>query len=348
MKKIIHIDMDCFYAAVEMRDDPSLENQPMAVGGTEKQRGVLCTSNYAARKFGVRSAMATAAAKRLCPNLIVLPPNMEKYKLASNGIRDIFHDYTDLVEPLSLDEAYLDVSDCKKQQGSATLIAKEIRERIFQSQSLKASAGIAPNKFLAKIASDWNKPNGQFVILPRDVEAFVKVLPVEKIFGVGKVTAKKLHKLGILTCHDVYAFGLNNLTESFGKFGQHLFNLSSGIDDREVNPNYERKSLSVEHTFSEDVENLEACLAEIAALFQNLMNRLDRCKEKIPFKQIIKLKFCDFQQTTVETRIEDKLSLELFKDLLRRAYSRQKKPVRLIGLGVGFKSEDSKIQQVLF
>jgi len=191
IRKIIHIDMDCFYAAIEMRDNPRLRNKPIAVGGSAQSRGVLCTSNYLARQSGVRSAMATAYALKLCPQLIVIKPDMEKYRLISHKIRTVFEQYTDLIEPLSLDEAFLDVSDCQQHNGSATLIAQAIRQQIKDTENLTASAGIAPNKFLAKIASEWNKPDGQFVIPPQNIAAFIPTLPIEKIFGVGKVTAKK-------------------------------------------------------------------------------------------------------------------------------------------------------------
>jgi len=217
MKKIIHIDMDCFYAAVEIRDNPALADKPVAVGGLAEERGVLCTCNYIARKYKVRSAMATAYAKRLCPNLIVLPVNMNKYREVANVIHGIFREFTDLVEPLSLDEAYLDVSDSPFFQGSATLIAKAIREKIWDTVNLTASAGVAPNKFLAKIASGWNKPNGLFVVRPQDVDGFVQQLAVDELFGVGKVTAKKLHDLGLKTCLDLQKKSLPELIDHLGE-----------------------------------------------------------------------------------------------------------------------------------
>ncbi|MCF7099142.1 DNA polymerase IV, partial [Klebsiella variicola] len=217
MRKIIHVDMDCFFAAVEMRDNPALRDIPIAIGGSRVQRGVISTANYPARKFGVRSAMPTATALKLCPHLTLLPGRFDAYKEASNHIREIFSRYTSLIEPLSLDEAYLDVSDSVHCQGSATLMAQEIRETIHRELNLTASAGIAPVKFLAKIASDLNKPNGQFVIAPHQVAEFVKTLPLSKIPGVGKVSAAKLESMGLRTCEDVQNSDLAMLLKRFGK-----------------------------------------------------------------------------------------------------------------------------------
>ncbi|MCE3269463.1 MAG: dinB, partial [Burkholderiales bacterium] len=206
-RKIIHIDMDCFYAAIEIRDNPELINKPVAVGGNS-ERSVLCTCNYVARRYGVHSAMSSRIAKSKCKDLIILPVNMSKYKKAAKIIQSIFFEFTNLVEPLSLDEAYLDVTSNQNHNNSASLIAQDIRERIWDEVNLTASAGIAPNKFLAKIASGWNKPNGQFVIPPNMINSFVANLPVEKIFGVGKVTLAKLHKMNIKKCIDVQEFSL--------------------------------------------------------------------------------------------------------------------------------------------
>ena len=211
VRKIIHCDCDCFYASVEMRDDPSLRGRPLAVGGRADQRGVIATCNYEARRYGIHSAMATAQAVKLCPDLILIPPNMEKYRITSRQIMDIYRDYTDLVEPLSLDEAYLDVTNSPHCKGSATLIAQEIRRRIFETVGITASAGVAPNKFVAKIASDWNKPDGLFLVRPGEVDAFVAALPVKKLFGVGKVTAAKLHSLGAQTCGDLRDWNIDKL-----------------------------------------------------------------------------------------------------------------------------------------
>ncbi|MGA9618935.1 MAG: DNA polymerase IV, partial [Serratia proteamaculans] len=230
MRKIIHVDMDCFFAAVEMRDDPSLRDIPLAIGGSADRRGVISTANYPARRYGVHSAMSTAMALKLCPHLKLLPGRMAAYKEASQHIREIFARYTPLIEPLSLDEAYLDVTDCSQCNGSATLIAEQIRQTISDELNLTASAGIAPIKFLAKIASELNKPNGQYVITPAQVPAFLQQLPLSKIPGVGKVTAKRLEDVGLITCADVQQYDLVALLKRFGKFGRVLWERCQGID----------------------------------------------------------------------------------------------------------------------
>ena len=335
MKKIIHCDCDCFYAAIEMRDDPSLQNLPVAVGGKSDRRGVVATCNYKARQFGVRSAMPTAHALRLCPDLIVIPGTMAKYREAAQQIRQIFYRFTDKVEPLSLDEAYLDVSDCTDFQGSATLIAEEIRKIIAEEVGVTASAGVAPNKFLAKVASDLNKPNGQFVITPDNVEGFVKTLAVKRIFGVGKVTNEKLDRLGIKTCGDLQQKSLIELVDKFGTFGKRLHDLSFGVDNRQVNSS--RKSLSVEHTYSDDLLDQEACKAKISGLLLELRSRLRRVdSDYLVTKQFIKVKFNDFTSTTVERQLSKGLPQESFEALLEQAWERGGRPVRLLGLGVRF------------
>jgi len=257
MRKIIHVDMDCFFAAVEMRDDPSLRDIPIAIGGSRVQRGVISTANYPARKYGVRSAMPTATALRLCPHLKLLPGRFDAYKEASQQIRAIFTRYTPLIEPLSLDEAYLDVTDSEHCQGSATLMAQAIRADILRETGLTASAGIAPIKFLAKIASDMNKPDGQYVITPQAMPDFLLTLPLSKIPGVGKVATKKLEEMGLRTCADVQQADLAQLLKRFGKFGRVLWERSNGIDDRDVVVERERKSLGVERTLGEDIHHWE-------------------------------------------------------------------------------------------
>lgn len=346
MRKIIHIDMDCFYAAIEMRDNPDLNDKPIAVGGAPNTRGVLCTSNYIARKQGVRSAMSSAKAKMICPDLIILPVDMPKYRAASQEIRQIFFEYTNLVEPLSLDEAYLDVTHSNQCQNSATRMAEEIRQKIFVKCQLTASAGIAPNKFLAKVASVINKPNGQYVITPQAVPEFVKTLSVKKIFGVGKVTAEKLAKFGITNCLDVQARTCDELTQHFGKFGTRLYDFSRGIDHRPVEPSLLSKSLSVENTFPQDLLTLEACLQELPNLHQNLLKRLAHKSERILHKQFVKVKFRDFKSTTVEM-ISSNLSLEIFQQLIKTGYNRRSLPVRLLGVGVGFKDAEETVQGTL-
>ena len=274
-RKIIHIDMDCFYAAVEMRDDKSLRNRPLAVGGDPSRRGVISAASYEARKFGVHSALSSARAKKLCPNLIIVHPNMKKYAEESRKIRAVFHQFTNLVEALSLDEAYLDVTGSNHFKGSATLIASEIRKIILKETGLTASAGIAPNKFLAKVASDWKKPNGQFVITPDKVYAFVLKLPVQKIWGVGKVTAEKMAKIGLKTCGDLQKLSINDLCSHFGSFGIHLYDICRGKDDRPVVTSRERKSLSIEETFSDDLRNYEECKGQLPILFKKFLKRFE-------------------------------------------------------------------------
>ncbi|MDA9231909.1 DNA polymerase IV [Porticoccaceae bacterium] len=337
MRKIIHCDCDCFYAAVEMRDDPSLKNLPIAIGGKSDRRGVVATCNYKARQYGVHSAMPTGQALKLCPDLVVIPGTMAKYREAAQQIRQIFYRYTDKVEPLSLDEAYLDVTDCTECQGSATLIAQEIRQVIAKEVGVTASAGIAPNKFLAKVASDLNKPDGQFVITPDNVDGFVEKLEVKRIFGVGKVTNEKMRRLGIITCGDLQQRSVIELVDKFGVFGKRLHDLSFGRDDREVNANSRRKSLSVENTFSDDLADLQACQDKLPNLLVELRSRLRRIdSDYLVTKQFIKMKFNDFTATTVERQMVKNLPIESFENLCNEAWERSDLPVRLLGIGVRF------------
>ncbi len=334
MRKIIHCDCDSFYASVEMRDNPKLQHLPVAVGGRPNQRGVVATCNYAARAFGIHSAMPMSQAVRLCSELVVVPTNMAKYKRESARVQSIFHDYTDLVEPLSLDEAYLDVSQCTVANGSATRIAEDIRQRVREEVGITISAGIAPNKFLAKIASDWNKPDGQFTITPTAVPGFIETLPVEKLFGVGSVTAAKMHKLGLRTCGDLQNVPINNLTRHFGKFGVRLYELCRGIDERQVKTQRVRKSLSAERTFAQDLPSLVACTEALAQLVEELNERIDRaqCRQLIT-QRLIKLRFTNFRTTTA-ANTGHAVTTEDFERLLQEAWQRQKLPVRLIGVGV--------------
>jgi DNA polymerase-4 len=344
-RKIIHCDCDCFYASVEMRDDPSLRGRPLAVGGRPDQRGVVATCNYEARRFGIHSAMATAQAMKLCPDLLLIPPNMEKYRIASRQIMDIYRDYTELVEPLSLDEAYLDVSDSPHCKGSATLIAQEIRRRIFETVGITASAGVAPNKFVAKIASDWNKPDGLFLVRPDEVDAFVAALPVKKLHGVGKVTAAKMHGLGVQTCADLRSWSMAKLQENFGSFGARLHDLCRGIDYRDVNPVRERKSISTEETYTPDVPDLSGCLALLPELMEHLQGRIKRNNaEKFINKLFVKLKFNDFQQTTVEC-VGYAPNLAIYSHLMETGWLRAGRPVRLLGVGVRL-SDTEQVEQL--
>ena len=345
IRKVIHCDCDCFYAAVEMRDDPSLRGKPLAVGGRPDQRGVVATCNYEARKYGIRSAMATSQALQRCPDLIVMPPAMNKYRAASKQILAIYRDYTDLVEPLSLDEAYIDVTDSPHFQNSATLIAQEIRRRIFDTVGITASAGVAPNKFLAKIASDWNKPNGQFVIRPHEVDEFVAALPVDKLFGVGKVTAMKLKKLGAFTCADLRKWTIPQLQHHFGQFGGRLYSLCRGIDRRQVSSSQERKSVSVEETYVTDLPDLDACRRELEPLIELLRQRVRRVQaERHIHKLFVKMRFADFRRTTAEC-VSGTIDEAACYKLLETAHQRGKRPVRLLGVGVRL-DEDEDINQL--
>ena len=342
--------MDCFYAAVEMRDNPAYRNRPLAVGGHEKQRGVLSTCNYEARKFGVRSAMPTAKALQLCPNLLVVPGRMSVYVEISKKIREIFFRYTSVIEPLSLDEAFLDVTDSKQCHGSATLIAESIRRDIWNELNLTASAGIAPIKFLAKVASDMNKPNGQFVIPPQDVQAVIDELPLEKIPGVGKVSIEKLHQAGFFTCKDIKESDYRDLLFKFGRQGASLWKRSHGIDEREVIGERERKSVGVERTFTQNISTYAECWQVIEdKLFPELETRLEKARpSKAIIKQGIKLKFADFQQTTIE-HIHASLDREHFKELLSEMLKRQQgREIRLLGVSVMLQPKDQMRQLSFF
>ncbi|MBB2497272.1 DNA polymerase IV [Pseudomonas sp. UL070] len=334
MRKIIHVDCDCFYAAIEMRDDPSLAGKPLAVGGAADRRGVIATCNYEARAWGVRSAMPTGQALKLCPDLRVVKPRMDAYKAASQEIHGIFRDYTEIIEPLSLDEAYLDVSDSPHFDGSATRIAREIRRRVSQELHITVSAGVAPNKFLAKIASDWRKPNGLFVITPDQVEDFVAELPVSKLHGVGKVTADKLGRLGVVSCADLRTWNKLGLVREFGSFGERLWNLARGIDERAVQVDNRRQSVSVENTYDQDLPDLSACLQRLPELFEQLNTRMARLDASYrPDKPFVKIKFHDFSQTTLE-QAGARRDLDSYELLLGAAFARGNKPVRLLGIGV--------------
>ena len=321
-----------------MRDDPALRGLPVAVGGAEDRRGVIATCNYEARKYGVHSAMASATAKRLCRDLIIIPGNMEKYRQASRQINRIYHEYTELVESLSLDEAFLDVSDSTACKGSASLIAGEIRKRVREEVGITISAGIAPNKFLAKIASERHKPDGQFVVTPAMVAGFVRKLRIKDIHGVGKVTAQKMNLLGIDTCEDLQRYTLPQLLDMFGSFGERLYSLCRGIDGRLIQTETERKSISVEQTFSEDLQTVEQCLAALPELIDDLNGRIQSSRKRVVIgKQFVKIKFNDFVATTVEQTTSE-LELPLFSQLCKVGFSRGNKPVRLLGLGVRMRS----------
>jgi len=340
-RKIIHVDMDCFYAAVEMRDNPELQGIPLAVGGSADRRGVISTCNYQAREYGVHSAMATAYARRLCPDLKVVPGRMAYYQEVSRQIRAIFKRYTGLIEPLSLDEAFLDVTNTTLCHGSATLMAEEIRGSIKRELNLTASAGVAPNKFIAKICSDENKPDGQFVVTPDGVDSFCRNLPLGKIPGVGKVTLKRLDGLGLNTCNDIRELGEEECIRRLGSLGALLFKRSFGIDNRELTTRWVRKSVSVERTFPEDIPRCEQADAPLRSLYTELERRMAKHTERRIKNQQVKLKFADFSQTTIE-RSSGSLDINLYSDLLPLAWERgHGQGIRLLGLGVSFRDDDT-------
>lgn len=333
-RKIIHVDMDAFYASVEQMDNPELHGKPLAVGGNQ-ERGVVAAASYEARKFGVRSAMSGKMAALKCPQLIFVRPRFERYKEISNQIREIFHDYTELVEPLSLDEAFLDVTENKVNNPSATLIALEIRKRIKEEVGLNASAGISYNKFLAKTASDINKPNGQAVILPKDAEVFLEKLPIEKFFGIGKVTAEKMKELGIHNGFDLKQYSLQFLTKRFGKSGLHFFNIVRGIHLSEVQPNRLRKSLSAENTFETDLAKEEQWIQALEEIFEELKRRISRSGVK-GRTVTLKIKYHDFtvqtRSKTFEQYPEEQKIWETVMELLSQ--EELKSPIRLFGIGI--------------
>ncbi|MBL9153434.1 MAG: DNA polymerase IV [Verrucomicrobiales bacterium] len=328
--------MDCFYAAIEIRERPELRGKPVAVGGGH--RGVLTTCSYEARKYGCRSAMPTFQALRLCPDLILVPVRFDLYRTESQRIREIFGEFTELVEPLSLDEAYLDVSHLASEGAS---IAGEIRARIREVTGLTASAGIAANKFLAKVASDWNKPDGQYEVNESGVAAFMRDLPIEKIWGVGKRTAARLHALGARTCGELQRFTRFELDRAFGRFGAELHDLCRGIDRREVQPDRERKSVSNERTYSEDLATVAEGLEKLPELLTELHDDVTRKHADRRLREsVVKLKFADFSTTTAQ-RASGVIDPALFEDLLREAWPRGGgQPVRLIGTGVRFVSQE--------
>ncbi len=335
LRKIIHVDMDAFYASVEQLDNPTLKGKPIAVGGGE-HRGVVSAASYEARKFGVRSAMSGFLAKKNCPDLIFVKPNFSRYKEISQSIRKIFFDYTDLVEPLSLDEAYLDVTVNKKGNPSASLIAKEIRNRIYNELGLTASAGISINKFIAKVASDYNKPNGQKTVNPEEVITFLEDLEIRKFYGVGKVTADKMYRLGIFTGKDLKQKSISYLEENFGKSGTYYYNVVRGIHNSPVKPNRTPKSVGAERTFSENLSSEIFMLERLESIAIELEKRLK--KYKLAGKTItLKIKYSDFtlhtRSKTLSYFIADKdLILETAKELLYQ--DKMENSVRLLGISL--------------
>ncbi len=334
-RKIIHIDMDAFYASVEQLDNPALVGKAIAVGGGEK-RGVVAAASYEARKYGVRSAMSGFLAKQKCPHLIFVKPRFSRYKEISAQIRAIFYDYTDLVEPLSLDEAYLDVTENKKGIPSATIIAQEIRHKIWEELHLRASAGISINKFLAKVASDINKPNGQKTIPPEEVISFLEELPINKFHGIGKVTAAKMHSHGIFNGKDLKEKTQEELVALFGKSGRYYYNIVRGIGTSEVKPNRIRKSIAAERTFSENISSEIFMLERLEKIAQELEQRISNSKTK--GKTItLKIKYSDFTQQTRSKTLTDYIFkkdefMPVVQELLYQ--DKLKNSVRLLGISL--------------
>ncbi len=335
-RKIIHIDMDAFYASVEQRDFPDYRGRPIAVGGSPQGRGgVVATASYEARKFGVRSAMPSKKALLLCPDIIFVKPRFAVYKEVSQKIREIFSRYTDLIEPLSLDEAYLDVTHDKLHIGSAIEIAKMIRQAIKDELYLTASAGISINKFVAKIASDMNKPDGMTFIGPSSIEAFMEKLPVEKFFGVGKVTADKMRKMGLFTGADLKKLPQEDLVKHFGKTGRFYYQIARGIDDRLVQPNRQTKSIGAEDTFAYDLTEIDEMYAELEKLSLAVCNRLQIYQLK-GRTITLKIKYNDFRQITrnysVPEPVGDLVTISHTAKKLLLATLPDGKPVRLLGV----------------
>ncbi len=337
IRKIIHVDMDAFYASVEQRDYPEFRNKPVVVGGSPQGRGVVAAASYEARKFGIHSAMPASRAVKLCPHAVFLKPRFEVYRDVSYQIRDIFFDYTDLVEPLSLDEAYLDVTENHKNIPSGTLIAREIKKRVKQETGLIASAGVAFNKFLAKIASDLDKPDGLSVITPDKAEVFIEELPIGKFFGVGKATRSKMESLGIKTGADLKQWNEIDLVKQFGKSGHHYYRIVRGIDNRQVKPNRIRKSIGKERTFPDDVSDLEwirEFLDQLSGKISKSMGKLNASGKTIT----LKVRYKNFETVTRShtlshfTNRAEELS-DVAKSLLIETEAGDRE-VRLLGISV--------------
>ena len=350
MRKIIHIDMDAFFASVEQLDNPELRGKPVAVGGSG-ERSVVAAASYEARKYGVRSAMPSVIARRLCPDLIFVKHNFSRYNEVSASIMQIFREYTDVIEPLSIDEAFLDVTNDKKNIGSATVIARKIRKEIKSGTGLTASAGISVNKFLAKIASDINKPDGLFVIRPEEAEKFIEELAVEKFYGIGKVTAQKMHKLGIHTGSDLKKWDIVSLVRNFGKPGVFFYDIVRGIDERPVEPDQERKSVGTELTYDKDLTTPFEVIAELYKLEQELIERLEH-SEATGRTITIKIKFSDFRQITrsktLQNYIRDFDTLHKEVTTIRKTMMLEGSRIRLLGLSISnLETEDCGDRQLL-
>ena len=346
IRKIIHIDMDAFYASVEQRDRPELKGKPVIVGGEPQSRGVVAACSYEARKFGIHSAMASSTAHRLCPGAVFIRPRFDVYKSVSSQIRGIFCEYTDLVEPLSLDEAFLDVTQNRKGMNSATLIAREIKKKIYErTGKLTASAGVSFNKFLAKVASDVNKPNGIMVIPPEAAEEFIEQLPIRKFFGVGRVTEEKMHGLGIKTGADLRKFDKTRLIQLFGKTGGYYYDIAHGLDERPVDPNRIRKSIGKETTLPEDIDDIEQMVEILENLSFKVENSLVRSEAR-GRTVTLKVKYFDFKSITRSITVEDPVEsaatiMKYVNPLLLKTAAGEKK-VRLLGITISnFDGQDA-------
>ena len=349
-RKIIHIDMDAFYASVEERDNPKLQGIPVIVGGSPDSRGVVCAANYAARRFGVRSAMPCARAYQLCPEAAFISPDFTKYKQASKVIHSIFESFTDIIEPLSLDEAYLDVTTNKLDIPSATLIAEEIRRRIRKDLQLNASAGVSTCKFIAKIASDYNKPNGLCVVAPQQIDDFLGPLPIRRVPGVGKQSEQRFHELGIRCIADLRNLSLSDCIYYFNNQGQRYYELARGIDERPVESSRKRVSIGVEHTYAHDVQDLGELMSRLEALSEELAKRLQR-SECRGHELCLKVKYHDFHSYTHQRSINHQLwSAEDIHQLACQLFHESiddQRPVRLLGLSVGQLDNSGAEQQAI-
>ena len=337
LRKIIHIDMDAFFASVEQRDFPQYKGKPIVVGGKPEQRGAVAAASYEARKYGVHSAMPSRIAKQRCPHLIFVSPRFEVYRAVSEQIRAIFHRYTDLVEPLSLDEAYLDVTQNKPNIPSATAIAREIKQSIRSETHLTASAGVSINKFLAKIASGLNKPDGLSLIPPEQAEAFIEALPIEKFYGVGAATAQKMQALGIHTGWDLKQWSEADLIERFGKVGSYYYRVARANDDRPVNPNRIRKSIGAEQSFAEDLENVDDMIGALGEIAEEVAGRMDK-HQRYGSTLTLKIKYADYQQITRAHTLNDLLrgkdALHNLATALLVEHLDHTRKVRLLGITV--------------
>ncbi len=349
---ILHVDMDAFYASIEERERPELAGRPVVVGGTPEGRGVVAAANYAVRKYGVHSAMATATALRLCPDVVVLPVRMSLYAEVSQQIRDIFFRYTSLVEPLALDEAFLDVTGSESLFGSAEQIAQRIKQDIKRETSLVASVGVAPNKFLAKIASDLHKPDGLVIVHPEHIQSFLDPLPVGRLWGVGKVTRGAFERLGIHSIEQLRRLSVDTLTRDFGKRGEHFWKLAHGIDSRAVEPDRQAKSMSQETTFSTDISNKQSLQAQLLELTEQIMQELRRQKKRARTVHL-KIRFANFKTITRSRTLTNAtdVTAEVWraaKEMHDDALTAEHLGVRLVGVGVSNFCGSRVIQQLLF